>query len=821
MAEPNIENSALLPAVAQNTSEAPVLPAARDFCEALASSQARYAEISQLAAAFAGGSLRGPRTALIAERQTHEAALREWLATISQLIAHLERGTETTIAARKAEFRWDQRMNPFSRRKHEARAAYDNEQTLSQRGAQLQFEMRSALQRIGYLSQQLESRLLPLLVMRLGQAELLEGTSLGIVRAAVGTYGGFGFGLRAMLDRHRDSEVQSFARAARQLQHDAASVGADAVVGVRWLQCDEFEIEEHRDDNRTEYRRVQRHKPFEALLCGTAVRSSPVSSNSALEAGQAPFEGHLFCSTVREAPHGAVVVENLGIVQGVGVNANWAFTFSPTQATQNLATSEALAFTEAYESLLAAAREIGANAVLGVKPEEPFHRMCVLRGTAVRLAVCSDASRAQPLARMEGFLPPSSLQTPPANLHVIETVGLVSAVGMRPPRWFTWNNPAQTEEESFYNAAQGLSAQAMQMGANAVVGVKWMHDNDRFVSQVVGTAVVLGQLPLPTPHLELAPSLQAFASTLREPPQGFRVASVVGIAVAASMSPAYSFSNWQSRLTAQGEAIALQDAVRKLQASAGMNGAHAILGVKIETLSVYNCSRFMIVVRGTAVRLAQHDEAAELLPFHGDRVEISSMQMPAAHLCVARVHGLVCAVGYRPWRFAWGFRSKRRQDAENEQTTFAAAVQALVEQARAQGANGVMGIKWQHDDDHRSSCLVGTAVTLAQKPGARPPATLGSGQAPFITTSRAPPAGLKVAHTLGVVSGAGMSQRIFAIGAQDRADVDREAFDGAMTCLQQNVQACQCDAILGMKMESPEPGLVILRGTAVQLTRVD
>ena len=88
----------------------------------------------------------------------------------------------------KAEFRWDQRMNPFSRRKHEARAAYDKEQTLSLRGVQLQFEMRSALQRIGYLSQQLESRLLPLLVMRLGQAELLQGTSLGVVRAAVGNY---------------------------------------------------------------------------------------------------------------------------------------------------------------------------------------------------------------------------------------------------------------------------------------------------------------------------------------------------------------------------------------------------------------------------------------------------------------------------------------------------------------------------------------------------------------------------------------------------------------------------------------------------------
>jgi len=138
----------------------------------------------------------------------------------------------------------------------------------------------------------------------------------------------------------------------------------------------------------------------------------------------------------------------------------------------------------------------------------------------------------------------------------------------------------------------------------------------------------------------------------------------------------------------------------------------------------------------------------------------------------------------------------------------------------AQGANGVMGIKWQHDDDHRSSCLVGTAVFLAQRPGVNPPASLGSGRVPFVTSSRTPPSGLQVAHTLGVVSGAGMSQRIFAIAAQDRANIDCEAFDGAMACLQQNAHACNCDAILGMKFESPEPGLVILRGTAVQLSQV-
>jgi uncharacterized protein YbjQ (UPF0145 family) len=248
-------------------------------------------------------------------------------------------------------------------------------------------------------------------------------------------------------------------------------------------------------------------------------------------------------------------------------------------------------------------------------------------------------------------------------------------------------------------------------------------------------------------------------------------------------------------------------------------GAHAILGVKIESLSVYNCSRYVSVIRGTAVKLAQHAELAELTPFHNDRVEISSMQTPAAHLCVARVLGLVSTVGYRPWRFQFGFRQQRRQDAENEQTTFAAAVQSLVQQAQAVGANGVMGIKWQHDDDHRSSCLVGTAVVLAERPHARSPAMLGSGRAPFVTTSRMPPAGLEVAHTVGVVSGAGMSPRIFAIAAQQRANIDREAFDAAMACLNEQLRASGCDAILGMKMESPEPGLVILRGTAVQLTR--
>jgi len=397
---------------------------------------------------------------------------------------------------------------------------------------------------------------------------------------------------------------------------------------------------------------------------------------------------------------------------------------------------------------------------------------------------------------------------------------LVSAVGMRPPRWFTWDDPAHTEETSFYNATQALSQHALQLGANAVFGVKWMHDNDRYLSNVVGTAVVLGRLPLPTPHLELPYTLLPFASTLREPPQGFRVSAIVGLSVAASVSPFYSRGNWQSRLSAQGEVLALQNAVQKLQASAAQMGAHAILGVEIEALSVYNCSRFMVVLKGTAVQLAQHDEAAQLHPFHGDRVEISSMQAPAAHLCVAQVHGLVCAVGYRSWRWAYGFKRQRRQDAENEHVTFVSAVQSLEEQARRCGANGVMAIKWQHDDDHRSSCLVGTAVTLAQKPGARLPASLGSGREQFITTSRTPPAGLEVAHTIGVVSGGGMSPQIFAFGAQARANIDKEAFDGALACLQHNATAFGCHAVLGMKMESPEPGLVILRGTAVQLTQV-
>merc|ERR1719401_157478 len=111
------------------------------------------------------------------------------------------------------------------------------------------------------------------------------------------------------------------------------------------------------------------------------------------------------------------------------------------------------------------------------------------------------------------MMPPTSLQSPPVGLHVMENLGLVSAVGIRPARWFTWDSPSLTEEEAFHNAVRALTTTARKVGANAVMGVKWMHDNDRFVSQVVGTAVILGRDPNPRLDLELNFKFPAFAST--------------------------------------------------------------------------------------------------------------------------------------------------------------------------------------------------------------------------------------------------------------------------------------------------------------------
>jgi uncharacterized protein YbjQ (UPF0145 family) len=794
------------------------LSSAQQFELVIAESKQDYDSTKKQIDSFVKGPLTLDRETISANRHEYEATLTNLRATLQRITQKLEQSKRAAKDARKHEFGWD-RFNMFSKRHAEATEVMDNERTLKASCNNLQQEVDSSVRRLGQLTQQLEHRCLPPLVMRVAKDEVLKGHPLGVVRTAVGNYSfGFSLSLKDRLRRYKDEEAQNFALAARKLQREAQALGADAVVGVRWLQCDEFEIEEDKDENRTEYRRVQRHKPFEALLCGTAVqRNSQAMLDNVNESSSTLSAGNLFCSTLRDAPYGTVVGETMGIVQGVGVNATWSLTFNMAERAQNLATSEQLAFAEAHQNLLAAAKQLGANAVLGVKPEEPFHRMCVLRGTAVKLVVTNETKARIPFEIEEGMIPPTSLQSPPVGLHVIENLGLVSAVGVRPARWFTWDSPSRTEEEAFHNAVRALTTTARKVGANAVMGVKWMHDNDRFVSQVVGTAVILGRDPNPRLDLELNFKFPAFASTLREPPSGFLISSIVGVAVAASVSPWYSRGNWQSRLSAQGEVLAVRDAVEKIQRAATNMGAHAILGVKIESLSVYNCSRFMCVVRGTAVKLAKQDDVANMLPFNADHMEVSSLQAPPAHLCVSRVIGLVSSVGYRPWRFAFGFRSQKKQDAANEQATFAEAVQGLVRQARQLGANAVMGIKWQHDDDHRSSCLIGTAVVLANRPGASQLISLGSGRPFFATTSRAPPAGLAVADTVGVVSGAGMSVR-FSFGAQERADKDRESFDSAYASLQQTALAANCDAVLGMKMESPEPGLVILRGTAVRLT---
>mmetsp|Transcript_25373 Transcript_25373/g.47710 ORF Transcript_25373/g.47710 Transcript_25373/m.47710 type:complete len:355 (+) Transcript_25373:3-1067(+) len=354
-----------------------------------------------------------------------------------------------------------------------------------------------------------------------------------------------------------------------------------------------------------------------------------------------------------------------------------------------------------------------------------------------------------------------------------------------------------------------------------------MHDNDRFISQVVGTAVVLGQGPEKRIFMEIPPPRAAVCSTLRAAPEGYAVSSVQGITVAAALSPYRSpqtsgYSNWGIRRSAMGELGAVQAAMQKLQAIGTSLGADAVLGVKIEALSVWNCSRFMCVLKGTAVRLTQCADAPQQLPFHHSHVEVSAMQTPASHLCVSSVLGLVCAVGYRNWRWGgWGVGAQRRRDAESEQETFSAAVASLIHQAQGMGANGVMGIKWTHDDDHRSSCLIGTAVVLSQKTGASLPGSLGSGRPPFISNSRKPPIGLAVAHTVGVLSGAGVSSRIGGFSTQGQADVDEEALQAARACLEAQAAQAGCDAVLGVKLESPERGEVLLRGTGVKLTKVE
>lgn len=728
--------------------------------------------------------------------------------SLGGMVRRLDSGVAASDAAVKAEFRGDQRFNILAKKHKAAKAAHDRNDELGLAASNFKAHIaqeNAALQATGHA---IQTRLLPVLVMRTGEPELLDGDPAQVVRSVIGNYQGMAFGAAAMGEKYKREEVMNFATAANQLQLQARQLGCDAIVGVRWLQCDEFEIE--KDDK--QIRRVHRHKCYEAMLCGTAVKTSAASHVQGMRGAAAdPFQGPLFDSTLREPPFGTTISESLGIVQGVGAKLgynNWS--------SSSRAMGEAEALREAHAGLLAAARALGAHAVLGVKPEEPHERMCILRGSAVRLNGHADPS--QPLARIDGFVPPSSLQLPPANLHVIEVKGLVSSIGIRPQGFWNFDNPAGIEEQSFGSALQGLQASAQQVGANAVLGVKWMHDNDRFISTVVGTAVVLGTLPVPTPHWELAPQLVAFASTLREPPYGFRVAQNIGLAVSAFMSPCRT--GWFGQQNAQGELAATTAGVQKMELMAARMGAHAILGVKIEALTVYNCSRFMFVVKGTAVRLAQHLDAADAPAFHHDRLEVTHMQVPAAHLCVSTVLGLVSAVGYRQWRIAFGPRGQRLQDYQNEISTFAAAVQGLVQQAKAKGANGVMGIKWQHDDDHRCSCLVATAVVLARKPDTPAPASLGSGRPKFISTSRDPPAGFAVAHTVSICCGAGMTSSIWAFGAGDRANQDSEAYDNAMASLRAQAEQINCCAILGVKLESPEPGLVILRGTAVQLTQL-
>ncbi|CAE6922200.1 unnamed protein product [Symbiodinium natans] len=801
---------------------APPLPAAEQYSVFLDQADAVALSLETNAAAFSKALQNTRRRELAAARAESHRCLGDWsaqAATQAQSCSELE---TAAVQARKAAFRWDQRFNPLSSVKGEAQGAKDMEELLKQRGLQLQIRLHGLQQSLAGLKQSLVSLDLPPLLMRTGEPELLNGEVLGCVTAAVGQWGGISFSMSGMMEGRCQEERASFAQAGRLLQQRAQQLGADAVVGVRWLQCDCFQVKEEKSENGpTTFRRVQRHKTYEAMLCGTAVRiPEKVSEVSEVSESALPYTGPVFASTVREPPHGTRVDETLGIVQGVGANANWSLTLNPTAACKQMADREAAALHQARQQLLQAAAALGANAVLGVKPEEPMESMCVLRGTAVRLATEAGSN----LQVVPGCFPPSTLQTPPANLHVAEVKGLVACVAGRPPQWFTWEDPSDTDAQAFGEAVRGLAQQAQAMGANAVLGVKWMHDNNRFVSQAVGTAVVLGQEPQSRIFAELPPPRAAVCSTLRNPPEGFAVSSVLGIVAAAALSPFRDYSrggySWNSQRTAMGELAALERATAKLQAAATSLGADAVLGLKIEALSVWNCSRFMCVLKGTAVRLSQFQEEVHPIPFNHSRVEVSAMQTPAKHLCVSSVLGLVCSVGYRQWRFGgFGVLANRRRDAESEQETFSAAVNSLIVQAQQMGANGVMGIKWTHDDDHRSSCLVGTAVVLSQKPGVPPPSNLGSGRPPFLSNSRAPPKGLEVAHTIGVFSGAGISSRLGAFSTQAVASIDEEALQAARACLEAQAVHAGCDAVLGVKLESPETGLVLLRGTGVQLTK--
>ncbi|CAE7722347.1 unnamed protein product, partial [Symbiodinium sp. CCMP2592] len=683
---------------------------------------------------FAADAVNPMRRALAAARGEFHSSLEDWSAQVQAQALQRSNLESAALQARKASFRWDQRFNPLSSLKGEAQEAKDMEELVKQSGIRLEIRLQGLQRDLALLKQNLVSLDLPPLLMRTGEPELLNGEVLGTVTAAIGQWSGFSFNFSAIAEGRCKEECSSFAQAGCLLQQRAQQLGADAVVGVRWLQCDSFQIKEEKKENGpTTYRRVQRHKTTEAMLCGTAVRTLPEKE---VGSDLLPYTGPLFASTVREPPHGTRVEETLGIVQGVGANANWSL------GVTDLANREAAAFQQARQRLLQAAAALGANAVLGVKPEEPFQAMCVLRGTAVRLAMEADVN---PLEVLPVCLPPSTLQAPPASMQVGEVKGLVCCIAARPVRWFTWEDPSETEAQTFGEAVRGLMAQAQAMGANGVLGVKWMHDDNRFVSQAVGTAVVLGKEPGSRIFAELPPPVPAVCSTLRSAPEGFAISSVLGVVAAAALSPYRDYGRGgYSRLnqrTAMGELAALQQAMAKLQAAASSLGAHGVLGVKIEALSVSNCSRFMCVLKGTAVRLSQFQEAVDQIPYHHSRVEVSAMQSPAKHLCVSSVLGLVCSVGYRQWRWAgFGVLANKRRDAEGEQETFSTAVNSLIVQAQQMGANGVMGIKWTHDDDHRSSCLVGTAVVLSQKPGAPPPSSLGSGRGFFLSNSRAPPA---------------------------------------------------------------------------------
>lgn len=781
------------------------LPAVQQYSAFLEEADAVAASLETNVATFSNTLRNTRRRALAAARAEFHSCLADWSAQVQAQALQRSSLESAAVQARKASFRWDQRFNPLSALKGEAQEAKDAEELVKQSGMRLEIRLQGLQRDLAVLKQSLASLDLPPMLMRTGEAELLNGEVLGTVTAAIGQWSGFSFNISAIVERRCQEECSSFAQAGQLLQQRAQQLGADAVVGVRWLQCDSFQIEKEKKDNGpTTYRRVQRHSSSEAMLCGTAVRMLP--------------------EKVREPPHGTRVEETLGIVQGVGANANWSL------GVTDLANREAAAFQQARERLLQAAAALGANAVLGVKPEEPFQAMCVLRGTAGRLAAEAGVN---PVEVIPGCLPPSTLQAPPASLQVAEVKGLICCVAARPVRWFTWEDPSETEAQTFGEAVRGLTAQAQAMGANAVLGVKWMHDDNRFVSQAVGTAVVLGQEPGSRIFAELPPPVPAVCSTLRSPPEGFAVSSVLGVVAAAALSPYRDYGHGgyspYNERTAVGELAALQQATAKLQAAATSLGAHGVLGVKIEALSVWNCSRFMCVLKGTAVRLSQFQDPVDPIPYHHSRVEVSAMQSPAKHLCVSSVLGLVCSVGYRQWRWAgFGVLANKRRDAEGEQETFSAAVNSLIVQAQQMGANGVMGIKWTHDDDHRSSCLVGTAVLLSQKPGAPPPSSLGSGRGFFLSNSRAPPEGYAVAHTIGVFSGAGISSRLPAFSVQavgtlvnTVASMDHEALEAARACLEAQAANAGCDAVLGVKLESPETGLVLLRGTGVQLTRIE